>query len=143
MENDPLAARRGELDQQIRRGWYLGSEAFRDRLDTFLLGQAGKDTHRSSQRKDHGPAEAERLLERALREIGWSEEEVLGATSVTPEKQGIAWLLMTHSSVTGAWIAERLRMGHRTNCSRAISRFRHGKGWEIQKLKQAMLKCTA
>jgi len=142
MENDPRAAGRGELDKQIRRGWYLGPEAFRDRLDDMLMGQSGKDTHRSSQRKDHGPAEAERLLKQALHEMGWSEEELLNARSVVPEKQGVAWLLMTQTAVTGTWIAERLRMGHRTNCSRAISRFRHGKSQEIEDLKQMMLKCT-
>lgn len=143
MENDPQAARQGEVNRQIRRGWYLGSEEFRERLDQLLMGQSKKDSHRSSQRKDHGPAEAERLLERALRKLGWSEEELLSAKSLTPEKQGIAWLLMTHTSVTGAWIAQRLQMGHRTNCSRAISRFRHGKDKEIKKLKEIMLKCTA
>jgi putative transposase len=143
MENDPQAARRGELDKQIRRGWYLGSEEFRHRLDDMLMGHARKDTHRSAQRRDHGPAEAERLLARALQEIGWSEEDLLNARSVAPEKQAVAWLLMIHTAVTGAWIAERLHMGHRTNCSRAISRFRHAKGKEIENLKQIMLKCTA
>jgi hypothetical protein len=143
MENDPQAARRGELDKQIRRVWYLGSDAFRERLDRMMMGQSRKDTHRSQQRKDHGPAEAERLLERALGELGWSEAELLEARSVTPVKQGVAWLLMTHTAVSGTWIAQRLRMGHRTNCSRAISRFRHGKGGKIQGIKERMLKCTA
>jgi REP element-mobilizing transposase RayT len=142
IENDPDAARRGEMDKQIRRGWYLGNEEFRERLDKMLMGHSRKDTHRSSQRKDHGPAEAERLLRLALDEIEWSEEDLLTARSVTPEKQGVAWLLMTQTAVTGTWIAERLQMGHRTNCSRAISRFRHGEEEKIKTLKGIMLKCT-
>ena len=127
MEADPHAGRRGEMDKQNRRGWYLGSEESRERLNRLLMGQFRKDTHRSSQRKDHGPAEAERLLKRALKEIGWTEEDLLRARGIVPEKQGVAWPLMTHTAVTGAWIAQRLRMGHRTNCSRAISSFRYGK----------------
>jgi len=42
MENDPLAASRGEIDKQIRRGWYLGSEEFRERLDRLLMWPKGQ-----------------------------------------------------------------------------------------------------
>ncbi|MDA3872792.1 MAG: transposase [Kiritimatiellae bacterium] len=141
-EDDPAAGRRGEFDRQLKRGWFLGTEEFRERLDGLLLGRAGNDNHRALQRLEHGPAEAERLLERALVSLAWTEENLLDARSVQPEKQAVAWLLMTQTAVSGAWIAERLRMGHRTNCSRAISRFRHSREKQIKNLKMIMLKCT-
>jgi hypothetical protein len=118
------------------------STYIREKLDTLLIGRTNNDNHRATQRQDHGPAEAERILREALREIHWNEEDFLDANSVTPAKQAVAWLLMTHTAVTGAWIAERLQMGHRTNCSQAIGRFRVAKGKEIQQLKVKMLKCT-
>ena len=141
-EEDPAAGMRGEFDKQIKRGWYIGTEEFRERLDGLLSGRTRNDNHRAQQRLDHGPAEAERLIQKALEVLGWSEEALLAARSVQAEKQAVAWLIRSHTSVHGTWITERLRMGHRTNCSRAISRFRHGQGREIHRLKEEMLKCT-
>ncbi|MCH8510743.1 MAG: transposase [Kiritimatiellae bacterium] len=141
-EEDPGAGIRGAFEKQMKRGWYIGSEEFRERLDALLLGRAENDNHRGDQRKAHGPAEAERLIGKALEVLGWEEETLLSAKSVQAEKQAVAWLINSHTSVSGTWITERLRMGHRTNCSRAISRFRHGKGSEVKKLKGKMLKCT-
>jgi putative transposase len=141
-EEDPAAGMRGEFDKQIKRGWYIGSEEFRERLDGLLLGRARNDNHRGSQRQQHGPAEAERLIQKALEVLEWDEEGLLEAQSVQPEKQAVAWLVKTQTAVSGAWIAERLQMGHRTNCSRAISQFRHEKETNIKKLKKAMLKYT-
>ncbi len=76
--------------------------------------QGKNDNHRGAQRSDHGPAEAERLIQNALEALEWNEEGLLAAKSVQPEKQAIAWLIKTHTAVSGIWIAERLRMGHRT-----------------------------
>jgi REP element-mobilizing transposase RayT len=141
-EEDPAAGMRGEFDKQIKRGWFIGSEEFRERLDALLMGRAKNDNHRGGQRQEHGPAEAERLIRKALKALGWDEDALLEAKSVQAEKQAVAWLVKTHTAVSGTWITNRLRMGHRTNCSRAISRFRHGKEMEVQNLKEAMLKCT-
>jgi REP element-mobilizing transposase RayT len=141
-EEDPAAGMRGEFDKQIKRGWFIGSEEFRERLDALLMRRAKNDNHRGGQRQEHGPAEAERLIRKALKALGWDEDALLEAKSVQAEKQAVAWLVKTHTAVSGTWITNRLRMGHRTNCSRAISRFRHGKEMEVQNLKEAMLKCT-
>lgn len=141
-ESDPEAGMRGEFEKQIKRGWYIGSEEFREALDKRLLGRAKNDNHRAGQRREHGPAEAERLIARALKELTWENEDMLEAKSVQMEKQAVAWLVKTQTSVTGTWITERLNMGHRTNCSRAISRFRNSKEKSVQTLKKRMLKCT-
>jgi hypothetical protein len=36
-EEDPAAGMRGEFEKQIKRGWYIGSEEFRERLDALLM----------------------------------------------------------------------------------------------------------
>lgn len=141
-EEDPLAGRRGEFDKQIKRGWFLGSDEFRKRLDQMLEGRTDNDNYRSRQRRDHSEWEAERLLKNALDELGMNEEDLLAARSVLPEKQAVAWLLKSHTSVTGTWIAHRLEMGHRVNASRAISRFRDAVTREEKALKKRMLQCT-
>lgn len=140
-EEDPAAGMRGEFEKQIKRGWYIGSEEFRERLDALLKGRTANDNFRGNQRRAHSAWEAERLLVAALKELEWTEEDLLTARSVVPEKQAVAWLIKSHTAVTGRWIAERLNMGHPQNASRAINRFRNGKG-EVQKLKQRMSKCV-
>lgn len=122
-EEDPAAGMRGEFDKQIKRGWYLGSEEFRERLDDLLMGRTHKDTHRGGQRRDHGPAEAERLWSEGMELLGVKEDELLGAKSTRMEKQALAWLMKKHTSVTGKWIADRIRMGHPSTASLAINRF--------------------
>jgi len=72
-EEAPAAGMRGEFDKQIKRGWFIGTEEFRERLDGLLLGRAQNDNHRGSQRQEHGPAEAERLIRNALAALGWEE----------------------------------------------------------------------
>ena len=59
------------------------------------------------------------------------------------EKQALAWLLKTKTTVTGVWLAERLRMGHRVNASKAISRFRESNERSVREVKEKMLQSTA
>lgn len=59
-----------------------------------------------------------------------------------PEKQGVAWLLKKMTTVTGVWIAGRLRMGSRANISRALFAVRNEIDEERKKLKQIMTQCA-
>lgn len=98
--------------------------------------------YRGGQRREHSLWEAERLLKAALDELAWTEEQLLNARSVVPEKQAVAWLIKSHTAVTGRWIAEHLQMGHPENASRGINAFRRGETADIKKLKQRMSKCV-
>ena len=142
-DQDPDAGSRGEFEQQVKRGWFIGSESFRNNLDKFLQGQSEKDTFRGAPRREHGEAEAERLLRECLILLKLTEEEVLLSKSTRLEKQAIAWLLKTKTTVTGLWIADRLNMGHRVNASKAISRFRKSENKAVSALKRKMLQSTA
>jgi REP element-mobilizing transposase RayT len=141
-ENDPDAGRRGEFEKQIKRGWFIGSEEFKERLDERLRGRSRNDNYRGLQRREHDVWEAERLLEKGLKELDLTEEEILESRSVRLEKQALAWLLKSHTAVTGKWLAARLRMGHPMNASRAIGRFRKAEGREVKQIKERMLKCV-
>jgi hypothetical protein len=67
--------------------------------------------------------EAERLLKLFLQFFNISEEVLLSMKCTALEKQTAVWLLKKHTTVTVSWLANRLKMGHRTNASRALSAF--------------------
>jgi REP element-mobilizing transposase RayT len=133
---DPDAGRAREFEEQIKRGWFLGSERFRESLQPYLSGQTKKDTYRGQQRKDHGKAEAERILKVLLAEFGLEEKELIALKSTHLTKQVIAWSLKMNTTVSGTWIADRLEMGHRVNASRAINKIRVSTEREIEQVKE-------
>ena len=140
--NDPEAGRRGEFEKQVKHGWYLGSEVFMKKLDSYLKDQTKNDNFRGVQKKDHDEAEAERLLQKGLKSLKLTEDELLSSKSVRIEKQAIVWLLKSYTTVRVVWIAERLQMGHPVNASRAISRFKQEPDKETRLLKKEMIRCV-
>jgi putative transposase len=129
---------RDEVEKQLKRGWYIGGESFRDQL-TGMIGVHSSDNLRGQQRRSHDEREAEHLLRNAIASLELSDQELLAMKSTRPEKQALAWLLKKHTTVTVAWLASRLEMGHRTNASRAISVFERDGD---QSLKEKMLQFT-
>ena len=125
----------------MKRGWYIGSPEFMQRLTDELnrLGKRGDKT-RGAQRSDHGEREAERLLEKALRELGIKELELLESKNTRLEKQGVAWLLNAHTTATVRWTANRLEFGAAVNASRGINRFRRAKEREVRGLRSRLEK---
>jgi REP element-mobilizing transposase RayT len=142
-ELDPDAGRRGEFEKQIKRGWYLGAESFADRLLEGLKRTDNLHQLQGDERRAHNEKEAERLLAKALKALNCNEGDLLSMKQNQPEKQAVAWLLKSHTTVTVIWIAQRLQMGHRTNATRGISRIRNSSENKIQKLRTKMLQCTA
>jgi REP element-mobilizing transposase RayT len=139
---NPEAGRQGEFEKQVKHGWFIGSEAFRSALEPYLQGKEGRDTLRGAQRRDHGVAEAERLIQAGLKALHLSEQEIVESKAVRIEKQALVWLLKSYTTVRVIWIAERLRMGHPVNASRAISRFNKEPDRETKQLKEKMIKCA-
>jgi hypothetical protein len=116
--------------------------AYIEKLNAFLAGQSGKDTFRGAPRREHGEAEAERLLKECLKALNMTEDELCGMKNTQPEKQAVAWILKTKTTVTGVWLAERLSMGHRVNASKAISRFRNSKDRKVEGMRRKLLQST-
>lgn len=131
-----------EAYKELRRGWCVGDIDFKQKLIGKYTGAVTNDNLRSDQRIDHGVRGAERLLKKALKTLEVREDALKELKNTDLRKQGVAWLLKTQTTVTGIWIAERLNMGHRTNASRAISRFRQGDNGLIRKMRKKVLQCT-
>ena len=128
------------VEKQLQRGWFIGGETFGKWLSKQL--PAHSDNLRGGQRRAHDEAEAERLLGLALATLKLNEEELLALRFNRPEKQAVAWLLKTYTTVTGVWLADRLRMGSRSNVSRALTAITREAGEERKQLKTKMTQCT-
>ncbi len=140
-EQDPQAGRRGEFEFQQPAGWFVGSEEFRERLLSRLDNCKGGDNYRGEQKREHNEAMAERYLNAALEELDLSESELLKMKANALEKQAVAWLLKTHTTVTGVWLSDRLCLGHPSNSSRALRKFRTETTGRVRELKKRMTKC--
>jgi REP element-mobilizing transposase RayT len=140
-KNDPESGRQGEFEQQVKRGWFLGSDQFREKLLGKLDRIGTGDNYRGGQKREHNQAMAERYLKRALVELHLQEEDLLAMKANRLEKQAVAWLLKTHTTVTGVWLSDRLRLGHPSNSSRAIKTFREDQGRQVLEIKAKMTKC--
>ncbi len=128
------------VGKQIARGWYVGSDLFRNRLAGMIVGPS--DNLRGPQRAAHGETEAERLLVLAMERVECTADELARFKSTRLEKQAIAWLLKSRTTVSVAWVAQRLCMGHRTNASRAIAAFGRATGRTAVELRDKMLQFT-
>ena len=128
------------IEKQIRRGWYIGGDAFRGQLAGMITSRS--DNLRGEQRLAHNEMEANRLIAEALKGFGIDEPDLISKKSAVLEKRAIAWMLKRYTTVTVVWIADRLKMGHRTNASKAIATFEKENSVEIEQLKAKVLRIT-
>ena len=142
----------GKIDEQameaIRRGWYLGKESFKDKLLRMLEKpklRSGARRRAAGAERDHGESEALPLVREGSRHLGLPPDlsGLRALRKTDPRKVQLAILLRTHTSVSNAWIAEHLAMGHPGSVSRSVSAGRATK----ETLKNAeklgrMLKCV-
>jgi REP element-mobilizing transposase RayT len=112
--------------KELRRGWYLGEDAFARKLLDALADIAGPKRKTGAVAGDaaraHDHYEAERIAAAALRQLGLPAEtsELKGKGRWIEEKALIAVLIRKRTGVKNRWVAERLAMGHEGNVTRAI-----------------------
>jgi len=135
------------LRSSLRRGWFFGSEAFRERL----LGLAGGLMEEKLQKRadgyagesgllDYGEDKARRILAAGLREQGLERNLLDAMPKRDPRKVLIADLLQAHTTVKLDWIRSELHMGDRSGCCRRIKEFRAGKNAKLEQIQKAILK---
>jgi REP element-mobilizing transposase RayT len=111
---DALEARRGgEEDngfQAVRRGWYLGDEAFRKELLARMNDRIGQE-HYGEERLEMDRDKAERIISEELKRLRWTESELGKRVRGDTAKVEITARLRSETPVTVKWIAGRLRMG--------------------------------
>jgi len=100
----------GDEFKAIRRGWCLGGEQFRTELLEHMDPKLGAH-HGGGERIEAAQAKAERIVAEEMARRGWSGAALKRRRKADPEKIKIARRLRAETTMTWAWIAERLAMG--------------------------------
>ena len=94
----------------LRRGWCLGSEAFRQEKLEQMEGELGAH-HAGELRLESGEAKAERLVGQELKRLGWTEADLVARRKNDPLKLAIAARLRKETTLTLKAIAARVHLG--------------------------------
>ena len=110
----------------LRRGWYWGRQQFAqwalEFADALIRTGKSRAYQRSRERLAHGTAQAEKLLKEGLVLAGLDKESLTALPANEPRKVELARLLWKRTTVSQAWIAERLGMRSAANVSLALHR---------------------
>lgn len=122
--------------KSIRRGWFLGSEEFRQELlekfDSFSSSASPSD----KKIRRHDEAEAERLIRTGMETLGI--RDLAGLAKGSSVKIALATFVKNQTVVTNLWIARRLQMGHPSRVSRYCTEA--GSRKDVQKLVKQLKK---
>jgi REP element-mobilizing transposase RayT len=97
----------------IRRGWFFGGEALKQELLAQVSEKTGR-WHYGELVRESAEARAERIVAEELTRRKWNESTLAARRKGDPAKVGMAQRLRRETTVTLAWIAQRLQMGTRT-----------------------------
>jgi len=128
-----------EEDEQVKSGWYLGAQAFRDCLVDQLEAVASKrkrDSVSGAGVREVDEREAGRLLSEGMRLLKLKSDQLNGLAKNDSRKQALAWLIRMQTSVRNAWVCDQLRMGHVANVSRGVKRMREKGDNEVRVLRK-------
>jgi REP element-mobilizing transposase RayT len=141
-----LASKQGRQDLEVkwreqRRGWNLGGSSFFEKLEERLaqiVKGRKRESHSGPARQGHDEAAAEQALRRGLRRLGMKEGELKEMRKGAPEKVVLAWWLREQTTVTLRWVSDRLKMGHYTRVTQALSRMRRKPAGRLKQLQRRL-----
>jgi putative transposase len=120
---EALEARRGREEggqyKSIRRGWFFGGKALKEELLAVVNTQAG-GWHYGEELRESAEAKAQRIAAKELKRRKWTARDLVTRRKGDPVKVAIARRLREETTVTLAWIAERLNMGTRTHLAHLL-----------------------
>jgi REP element-mobilizing transposase RayT len=129
----------------LQRGWYVGSEGFRDRLMDLAAGVVlgrKRESYERAALQTHDDRAAARLLAVGLERLELTEAEAARLQQSDPRKQGLAWLVKSRTVVGDQWVCDRLQMGDRSNVSRAVAAYRAPRDRERGRISLLLHVCT-
>jgi hypothetical protein len=129
---------------ELRRGWFLGGEQFREKLETLaakVVQGRNRESYSSCALRRHDETEAARLLEAGLKRLGLTQEEARHLRQNDLRKQGLMWLVKSRTVVKDAWLQGELATGDRSNISRAVAAYRKS-GRRVNRLRAILYICT-
>ena len=114
-ETDP------ETFQLLRRGWCIGSEAFRREMLTRVEGQLGEH-HSAELHRATANAKAERIIAEELKRQNWQETDLPTRRKNDPIKLEIAARLRGETTLSLKAIAARLHLGTSKSANATLHR---------------------
>jgi putative transposase len=112
-------AEEGDEFKAIRRGWFFGEDALKQELLAQVSAKAGQ-WHYGEAVQESAEAKAERIVKEELKRRRWGEEKLASQRKGDAGKVAIAQRLRRETTVTLAWIAERLQMGTKTHLAHLL-----------------------
>ena len=120
---EAMEARRAEEEgaeyKSIRRGWFFGDKSLKEELLERVSEQAG-DWDYGEELRESTEAKAERMVREELRRRKWTERTLSERRKGDPEKIAIARRLREETTMTLAWVANRLNMGTQTHLAHLL-----------------------
>jgi hypothetical protein len=80
--------------------------------------------------RDHGQAQAEKIVQQSIERFGLSESDLKSLPGSDPRKVAIAGFIHQSTTTPQGWTAERLQMKSAANVSQLLSRAK--KGWQTK-----------
>jgi REP element-mobilizing transposase RayT len=105
--------------REIRRGWFIGREEFRQEL----LEAASKRlsaNHYGAERRETDEQKAQRIVAEELKKLAWEEADLTRRAKSDATKVALARRLRQETTMSLKWIAGRLSMGAWTNVSNLL-----------------------
>ena len=123
---------------RLSRGWYWGTEWFKETLLTLREPRATPNrTYLSGPMlKDHAERQAARIVGAAMKHFGLSEEELKTPVRGDLTRAAIASRIFRETTVSQQWIADQLGMKSAPNVCQQIRRFRNFEDKMPKKLQQ-------
>jgi REP element-mobilizing transposase RayT len=115
------------LNSSLRRGWYWGSERFREKLLDLAAKGFKQLRHRNRrsthQWRDHAQSSATDLIRQGFNVLELSEVQLKTTKGSEPRKVSLAWAIARSTTLSQSWIADRLHMRSAANVSQQVRRF--------------------
>ena len=109
------------LQSTLQRGWYWGSQEFRESmLQLVPAGLSNRNYRTSGLGRQRGRQKAEVWIERAREHFGVGEQSM--AAAPRPARLAAAWALHHRTNESQAWIAEELGLHSAANVSQQVRR---------------------
>ena len=122
----------------IRRGWYLGSDAFREKLITLVedvVEGRQSDSYSGEAMVRMRERRAERLVRKGVPVLGLRMQDLPKLPKGHEAKCVLAWLVHTRTMASHKWLAARLAMGVPSNMTTYIDRARRNRSPRIRALR--------
>ena len=139
--NAPELSEHQSLQSTLHRGWYWGSEQFREyllkKVDAAAI-RRNRNYQSAQMGRDHGQAEAEKIVRQGLERFGLSEADLESLPGSDPRKVSIAGFIHQITTTPQGWTAERLQMTSAANVSQQLSRAKKAGKPKIKPAKPAI-----